>query len=157
MPPHELSVIAVSIDDFYLTHQEQLELASRNAENPLLQHRGQPSTHDIDLATSVLTSLRQRMATKIPSYDKSAFDGQGDRAPLETWTIVDSEKSIDVVLFEGWCVGFEALTQHDLRQKWDAAVAQRNAGEYIGRLGHNSYGNVERINEALKEYDTITK
>ena len=40
-------------------------------------------------------------------YDKSAFSGQGDRADPSTWPHV--EAPVDVVLFEGWMLGFAAL------------------------------------------------
>lgn len=31
-----------SIDDFYLTHEDQVRLAASQPDNKLLQHRGQP-------------------------------------------------------------------------------------------------------------------
>lgn len=38
---------------------------------------------------------------KIPTYDKSAFDGKGDQGePREV------EAPIDLVIFEGWMLGF---------------------------------------------------
>ena len=40
----------------------------------------------------------------IPRYDKSQQGGRGDRAPRDTWPVVRGP--VDVVLFEGWMLGF---------------------------------------------------
>jgi len=37
-----LETLVCSIDDLYLTHEDQVELASSHAQNPLMQHRGEP-------------------------------------------------------------------------------------------------------------------
>jgi D-glycerate 3-kinase len=37
-----LETLVCSIDDLYLKHEDQIELASSHAENPLVQHRGEP-------------------------------------------------------------------------------------------------------------------
>lgn len=37
--------VVFSIDDFYLTHEEQIKLAEENPDNALFQHRGQPGKH----------------------------------------------------------------------------------------------------------------
>jgi D-glycerate 3-kinase len=37
-----LETLVCSIDDLYLKHEDQVELASSHAENPLVQHRGEP-------------------------------------------------------------------------------------------------------------------
>lgn len=44
---------------------------------------------------------------RIPRYDKSARGGKGDRAPEGEWGIVKTP--VDIVLLEGWMLGFEAL------------------------------------------------
>jgi D-glycerate 3-kinase len=40
-------------------------------------------------------------------YDKSAFQGKGDRADESTWPSV--EGPLDLVLFEGWMLGFKPV------------------------------------------------
>lgn len=45
----------------------------------------------------------------VPRYDKSARGGKGDRAPEAEWSVVS--KPPDVVLLEGWMLGFEALPE----------------------------------------------
>ncbi|KIW91759.1 uncharacterized protein Z519_07728 [Cladophialophora bantiana CBS 173.52] len=161
-PPHNLSVVVFSLDDLYLTHADQVALAQSHPDNPLLQHRGQPSTHDIPLALSVFASLKQNKPTKIPQYNKAAFSGQGDRVPESEWEEVNTNPShpVHVVLFEGWCVGFRPLAQEVLESKHAAAVAalENSTADilYKGRLGHNTLESITTINNALKKYDEIT-
>ena len=111
------------------------------------------------LANSVFYSLRQNLPTKIPQYDKSAFQGQGERVPVEDWTEVNSSKQkvAQIVIFEGWCVGFRALHQDEMRRKWKAAVMAKERGDYVGRLGFNQLKSIETINTSLEKYDILTK
>lgn len=157
--PYSLPVVTLSLDDIYLTHTDQVALAQAHPTNPLLQHRGQPSTHDLALGENVFVSLAAERPTAIPQYDKSAFAGQGDRVPQEQWEVVNGEgqEKVKVVLFEGWCVGFRAWDEETLRQKWEAAVRQKESGEYQGRLGHVKFEDVQTVNESLKRYDVLTE
>lgn len=157
--PNLVPTAVLSIDDFYLPYQQQKELAAENPSNPLIQHRGQPSTHDLLLCASVFSSLRDRKETRIPTYDKSAHNGQGDRASEEEWRTVNKngEAPIEVVIFEGWCVGFRALDATDLQRKLEQAMAEKEKGGYQGRLGFHRLENLEFVNEALKKYDLLTK
>ncbi|KAJ9606904.1 hypothetical protein H2200_008915 [Cladophialophora chaetospira] len=161
-PPHNLPTVVFSLDDLYLTHDDQVSLAQANPENPLLQHRGEPSTHDIPLAKSVFQTLKQNQPTRIPQYNKAAFSGQGDRVPESEWEEVNSDpsKPVGVVLFEGWCVGFRPLSSEVLQQKHTTAVEalKHSTPEkpYEGRLGHNTLKSVTTINDALRRYDEIT-
>lgn len=156
-PPIPTAVI--SIDDFYLTHDDQVQLASTNPDNPILQHRGQPSTHDLPLLKSTFQSLRAGKPTKLPVYDKSAFSGHGDRAPESTWGSVngEGEEEVQVVVLEGWCVGFRPLSDEMLEEKWNTAVELEKKGEYDGRLGKLKFQNVKTVNDALKNYDQVTE
>ncbi|KAL9640467.1 MAG: hypothetical protein Q9204_000695 [Flavoplaca sp. TL-2023a] len=155
----KLRTVVLSIDDFYLNHENQTQLAADHPDNPLVQHRGQPSTHEIPLALSVLTSLRAEQETSIPSYDKSAFDGRGNRKPQNQWTTVNKagQQPIKIVVLEGWCVGFRALDDINLTTLWLSAVELSTRGcGYQGRLGHSRLQDVKFINEALKGYDSLT-
>ncbi|CAM9380369.1 unnamed protein product [Choristocarpus tenellus] len=103
----------LSIDDFYLTGEQQDDLAGKNPENNLLQVRGNAGTHDLELALATVKALRELRPgdapLSIPQYDKSARRGRGDRAPKEAWaTVVDPPQ---VILLEGWMLGFEALPE----------------------------------------------
>ncbi|KAK2785486.1 hypothetical protein FQN52_008396 [Onygenales sp. PD_12] len=161
-PPYNLPTITFSLDDIYLTHADQLRLAQSHPSNPLLQHRGQPSTHDVALGRQVFDSLRQGLPTKIPSYDKSAFNGQGDRVPESAWEIVNDvsagQKQVKVVIFEGWSLGFRARPEEEIRRAWEDAVQRRteDSGSYDGRLGYVRFEDVRDINEALRGYDVFT-
>ena len=83
----------------------------KHSDNPLVQHRGQPSTHDVELGQKILQSLKSNQRTEIPIYDKSAFNGEGDRVKGNCRTILADERRADLVILEGWCVGFRAV--HD--------------------------------------------
>ncbi|KAJ1688279.1 hypothetical protein LUZ63_019669 [Rhynchospora breviuscula] len=102
---------SLSIDDFYLTADEQGKLRSQNPGNALLELRGNAGSHDLQFSIETLTSVRKMtkkgMKMKLPRYDKSAFGGRGDRADPSTWPEV--EGPVEVVLFEGWMLGFKPL------------------------------------------------
>ncbi len=110
---------AISIDDFYLTHAEQLALGQRHPGNPYLLYRGYPGTHDVALGARVIdamTSLRAGERARVPVYDKSAHAGRGDREPESRWRTVDGP--LDLLIVEGWMLGFppvdEATIEADL-------------------------------------------
>jgi D-glycerate 3-kinase len=87
----------ISIDDIYHTKATRIELAAKV--HPLLNTRGVPGTHDTDLGIQLLRDLKARIPVKIPSFDKST----DDRRPAHEW--VDCSSPVDVILFEGWCIG----------------------------------------------------
>ena len=107
-----LSGIAISIDDFYLTHAEQRALAARCPNNRFLAYRGYPGTHDVELGRETLASLRAGLPTLVPTYDKSAQGGRGDRAPESGHHRV--EGPLDFVILEGWMLGFSPLSLEEL-------------------------------------------
>jgi D-glycerate 3-kinase len=89
--------ISFSLDDLYLPYRDRLQLQQHD---PRLIRRGPPGTHDLELGLRVLQQLRQnQFPVAIPQFDKSAFNGAGDR----TAPILVTEA--DIVLFEGWFVG----------------------------------------------------
>ena len=124
-----------------------------------MQHRGQPSTHDIPLGVSLFNALNHRQPNiKIPSYDKSAFNGQGDRVDPSAWATINTGKDwIEIVLFEGWCVGFRALPEDELEKKWKEARQSAERPGYEGRLGLLEFENVKFVNDALRAYDAMTE
>ncbi|KAL8810251.1 MAG: hypothetical protein Q9223_005189 [Gallowayella weberi] len=157
--PYDIRTIVLSIDDFYLTHDDQLRLAADHPDNPLIQHRGQPSTHDLSLLHSVVASLRAGKNTSLPSYDKGAFNGKGDRKPQDQWVRVNAneQQPVQLVILEGWCLGFRALDDAQLTACWTAAAKRCTQGtDYRGRLGHNQLEDVHFINRALRKYNFLT-
>ncbi len=108
------NAVGVSIDDFYLKHSDQKELAETHPEVHYWQQRGYPGTHDIELGLETLRALKRikdGQQVMIPRYDKSAFAGQGDRLPTNQWSGVTGP--IDIVILEGWMLGFQALPTNE--------------------------------------------
>lgn len=128
-----LRVTVLSLDDLYLTREERQALA-RDI-HPLLATRGVPGTHDVELGLSVLDRLAQGGRTLLPRFDKAT----DTRHPDGVWV----EGPVDVVLFEGWCIGAkpqnggELVTdvnglEHDLDGdgRWRRYVNNALAGPY---------------------------
>lgn len=101
----------ISIDDFYLTAEGQAKLREENPGNALLEFRGNAGSHDLSFSTETLTTLsklsKEGMKMKLPRYDKSAYNGRGDRADPSIWPEI--EGPLMAVLFEGWMLGFKPL------------------------------------------------
>ena len=159
--PFSLSLAIISIDDFYLRHEDQLKLAATHSTNPLIQHRGQPSTHDVTLWQDVFSSLKFSRTVQLPQYDKSSHNGQGDRTNDSTWETVNQpgQAKIQIVIFEGWCVGFSSLPEASLQAKWQhaRAISQDDPQAYRGRLGLNRLEDIILVNQALKEYELFNR
>jgi len=128
-----LRAVALSLDDFYLTGAEQDALALGRAgdppnPNPLLKLRGNAGTHDMQLMQHTMHALRDQRhsssssssgggsgsSIQVPRYDKSLRRGRGDRAPPSEWLSVPATEPVDVVLFEGWMLGFAPLAADEL-------------------------------------------
>lgn len=101
-----LDAATVSVDDFYLTHAEQRALAERHPGNPYLAVRGCPGTHEVALGERTLDALASRhdAEVRVPSYDKGAHGGEGDRHPEALWPA--QRTPLAVLFFEGWMLGF---------------------------------------------------
>jgi D-glycerate 3-kinase len=91
------------------------QLLQENASNRLLQVRGNAGTHDLKLGTDTLTALKSAKSRNdqvaLPRYDKSKNQGRGDRADPGTWPRVQGP--LDIILFEGWMLGFRPLPATD--------------------------------------------
>jgi D-glycerate 3-kinase len=127
----------LGLDDLYLPKAERSALAK--TVHPLFATRGPPGTHDIALGHAVLDRLAQPGPVRLPRFDKAV----DDRAPARAWPTL--EGPVDVVVFEGWCVGARAETQTELGPplntleaeadpdgRWRAAVNAALAGAYRG-------------------------
>jgi D-glycerate 3-kinase len=124
-----LRAVVLSVDDLYLPHAGLREVAQASPSNPLLQGRGQPGTHDVLLGTKLLHEIRSVNTHEsargsdlvmIPSFDKSMHGGEGDRVPEQDWTAVQAP--LDVLIFEGWFVGFDACSSEELERHYAASV-----------------------------------
>lgn len=168
---YKIPTAYLSLDDLYLTNKDQKTLAKSHPNNPLIQHRGQPGTHDLQLAKQVFSSLKHSQLTHLPRYDKSRFGGEGDRVDLSDWPVVNTggknDDTIKLVIFEGWCVGFRPYkSDQSLYSQWIAAVNAKDqslSGEeistppYNGRLGFVHFDDIKVVNDSLKDYDGLTE
>lgn len=102
------SAAVLSLDDVYLRRADRAELARRV--HPLLATRGVPGTHDIDLTERTFDALRDRGTVAMPSFDKA----RDDRRPIAEWPTVTAP--VDIILFEGWCVGASPEEDAALRE-----------------------------------------
>lgn len=100
--------------DSFITRFLNLILdVKENPDNDLLGVRGNALTHEVELGRQTLEKLMKlnegsTSELKVPRYDKSAFDGKGDRADEATWPTIKAP--VDVVLFEGWMLGFTPVS-----------------------------------------------
>jgi D-glycerate 3-kinase len=126
----------LSIDDLYLTRAERENLAK--TVHPLLQVRGVPGTHDINLGLELLDKLRTSQTTiSLPHFDK-AID---DRKPYAQWP--QQQSPIKLIILEGWCIGAHPQAQpqldtainvleaqYDTEKHWRHYVNQQLATQY---------------------------
>lgn len=131
-----LRVAVLSLDDFYFGRARRQALAREI--HPLLATRGVPGTHDLALADEIFDALLTRRAPiALPRFDKAG----DDRLPARQWQQV--EAPVDLIIFEGWCLGarpeseeqlaepinsLEAQSDHD--GSWRRYVNEQLAGDY---------------------------
>lgn len=94
-----LRAAVLSLDDLYLDRDGRQALARQV--HPLLATRGPPGTHEVALGLAAFAAVRAGTPLRLPRFDKL-----GDRRLPETgWPTV---QGLDLLLFEGWCVGTPA-------------------------------------------------
>ncbi|KAK9450523.1 P-loop containing nucleoside triphosphate hydrolase protein [Limtongia smithiae] len=161
-PPYSLPVVVFSIDDLYLSHSDQGLVAKENSSNPLVQHRGEPGTHDMILARTIFSALKAGEEVSIPFYDKSQFNGAGDRAPKSRWRTVNvhGQETAKIIIFEGWCVGFRAISEQEIRTKYlesqEAAAKEKYGQTSRTTLWKYTPEDLLFVNTRLKDYDIMT-
>lgn len=150
---HKYTAINISLDDLYLDHDELVRLRERNPSNKLLRTRGQPGTHDTSLAVSFFQALMdESQDTPIPSFDKSLFDGEGGRAPRETWKSLPAGQTVDVVVFEGWCLGFQPLADEEILSRWRQSSTIAPSGFPTETLQNHALDHLRDVNANLRRY-----
>ncbi len=139
-------VMCLSLDDFYLTHQQRLTLSQTI--HPLLQTRGVPGTHDVELMLSVLTQLKQKTKKdiSIPVFDKSI----DDRLPESHWQKI--RLPVDIVIFEGWCVGARAEDESVLTTPVNQLEREEDREAHWRR-----YVNQQLVNHYQRVFDQLDR
>ena len=151
---HHLRTVIISLDDLYKTHDGLIAQRDANPENKLYRTRGQPGTHDEQLAVQFFRKLREykgegETPLGIPSFDKSKFNGEGDRAPESLWPTITSKP--DIIIFEGWCVGFRPLLLSEVEQKLQLVRDGKSFGS-TSALAKHKLDHLLEVNENLKNY-----
>jgi pantothenate kinase-related protein Tda10 len=157
--PHNLNVAILSTDDLYLDHDGLVQLANEHPTNKLLQGRGLPGSHDLHLGRRLLKAIKaqggrrrdvnaasQAACIRLPSFDKGAYNGSGDRRPQGNDEQISGD--LDVFVFEGWSQGFLAADEADLEAKHSAT---REAGYRPYFLDH-SIDSLLEVNSLLRDY-----
>jgi len=106
-----LRTVIISIDDIYKTRQQRKQMAE--SIHPLFNTRGAPGTHDTAMGIELIQqikALKQEETLSYPRFDK----GNDDRQAQSTWP--QCRGPIDILIFEGWCVGAQAQADQALTQ-----------------------------------------
>ena len=106
-----MHVFVLSIDDFYLDHDQRQQLA-RDV-HPLLATRGPPGTHDVWLACKVIDTLRHGGCAQLPRFDKI----RDRHLPAAQWPYAEHP---DLVIFEGWFLKTPPQTDAALNEPLNA-------------------------------------
>lgn len=153
---HDVTTVSLSLDDFYLTKAERKHLGSTI--HPLLETRGVPGTHDVQLAMDSVNGLLKGEKTVITRFDKSI----DDRAPTETLKTVEGK--VGLIVLEGWCLGAipessDSLIQpiNSLEENDDRDGIWRN---YVNQAILNDYQPLFRLVDELimlqaPSFDTV--
>ena len=137
-----LVAATLSLDDLYLTRAAREKLAREI--HPLLATRGVPGTHDVRLGLDLLARLDAGEAVRLPRFDKAT----DDREPRAEWDAAPAR--LDLLVFEGWCVGAVAENEaalvepvnplearEDADARWRHWVNAQLAGEYQRLFARN--------------------
>ena len=112
-----LGAVAVSLDDFYLTQAQRIELAQ--TVHPLLRTRGVPGTHDTRWLARVLNAIESADPAEGATIDLPIFDkGLDDRNGRQ-------RLHCQILVLEGWCIGVQA--QPDVLQTINALETREDA------------------------------
>ena len=106
----KLKVFKISIDDFYKTRKERLNLSKKI--HPLLMTRGVPGTHDVQRMLDFFKKMKSKnfKKMKLPNFNKAV----DDRSSKKNWYKIDQKP--DVIIFEGWCVGAKSELNKTLKR-----------------------------------------
>jgi len=111
-----LRAAVLALDDLYLGRAERQALAARI--HPLLVTRGPPGTHDVTEGERLLAALNRGETERPPRFDKIADDRHAEPGP--------PIGPLDVLIFEGWCIGARPQDDSALTAPINALEAERD-------------------------------
>ena len=133
-----LAAVCLSLDDLYYSKDKREEFA--RSVHPLFATRGVPGTHDVALgmrALDELLGIRKGGQLALPTFDKA----KDDLLEEARWPLI--ETPVDIVVFEGWCVGATPQADDALQTpvnalerdedpdgRWRAAVNEHLKADY---------------------------
>ncbi|KAI5813906.1 P-loop containing nucleoside triphosphate hydrolase protein [Pyronema omphalodes] len=92
---HELpSCQVISIDDLYLTRDDQLRLTRENPGNLLWRHRGQPGTHDVGLMAEVVADIKAAREHYAEIQQREEEERKGVKQRVASLVASDMEQEI---------------------------------------------------------------
>ncbi|HIF18455.1 MAG TPA: hypothetical protein EYG50_00650 [Cycloclasticus sp.] len=106
-----LTTAILSIDDIYKTRQQRQQMSVDL--HPLFKTRGVPGTHNTSLGIELIKqtiALKKGEQLLYPVFDK----GNDEPLPKSNWKTCNGP--VDILIFEGWCVGAQAQTKNALIQ-----------------------------------------
>ena len=113
-----LRVITLSIDDLYLTRAERAAMAQQV--HPLFSTRGVPGTHAVGMALGIVEDMLAGRSFTLPRFDKASDDRMAEGETISG--------PVDVLLFEGWCVGAKPQDMAALADPINALEAEEDRG-----------------------------
>lgn len=143
-----LKVIGFSLDNLYKTREERIQLA-RDI-HPLMMTRGVPGTHDVELGIELMDALihaDDNTLVKIPVFDKSI----DDRCPPTVWQ--EWVGPVDIIIFEGWCVGGKAQPEAELAEPVNALEREEDPSGIWRRYVNEQLGG--RYQELFSRIDLL--
>ncbi|WP_184719874.1 kinase [Caulobacter sp.] len=111
-----LRAATLSLDDLYLSHAERARLGQ--IVHPLFATRGVPGTHDTAQGVRLLDRVREGGDAVLPRFDKATDDPAPAGTPVKG--------PLDVLIFEGWCVGARAQDDDALTTPVNALEEERD-------------------------------
>ena len=111
-----LRTVTLSLDDLYLGKAERQALA--NAVHPLFATRGVPGTHAPALGMAIIEAALAGRDFALPRFDK----GNDEPSPHAEHI----SGPVDVLLFEGWCLGCLPQADEELLEPVNALEAEED-------------------------------
>jgi len=115
------NVATLSLDDLYLSSEQRHRLAREV--HPLLATRGVPGTHDVQLGLDTIEELSgagMDEEIRLPRFDKAC----DEPFPRTQWEVVHGP--IDLLIFEGWCLGAVAQSDAELAEPCNTLEKQED-------------------------------